>query len=337
MKRYNGLYEKIISMDNLILADKMARKRKLHSYGVMLFDKNREENLKKLHEVLLNGEYHTSKYSTFTIFEPKERIIYRLPYFPDRIMHHAIMNIMCDIWVNTMTNDTYACIKGRGIHKCANKIKHDLYENKDKKMYCLKLDIRKFYPSIDHEELKKVIRIKIKDNRLLALLDEIIDSTDGVPIGNYLSQFFANIFLSDIDHKIKEILHVRYYYRYADDMVILSEKKKELHKIKDFIDMQLQIRKLKMKDNWQIFPVGNYKYDKSGRGIDFLGYVFYMQCTYLRKGIKKNFMHTAIKLDGKHLTDRKLLKHEAAWYGWCKHANAKHLYNKLIQESYESK
>ena len=79
MKRYNGLYEKIISMDNLILADKMARKRKLHSYGVMLFDKNREENLKKLHEVLLNGEYHTSKYRTFTIFEPKERLIYRLP------------------------------------------------------------------------------------------------------------------------------------------------------------------------------------------------------------------------------------------------------------------
>ncbi len=323
-------------MDNLILADKNARKGKQHSYGVMLFDKHREDNFNKLHDALLVGKYHTSKYSTFTIYEPKERLIYRLPYFPDRIMHHAIMNIMCGKWVKTMTNDTYACIKGRGIHKCANKIKHDLYKNKDNKMYCLKMDIRKFYPSINHDELKKVIRFKIKDNRLLSLLDEIIDSTDGVPIGNYLSQFFANIFLSDIDHKIKERLHIKYYYRYADDMVVISDSKDKLHEIKDFIDNELNNRKLKLKDNWQIFPIAKNKKD-IGRGIDFIGYIFFMECTYLRKNIKKNFMHTAIKLDGKHLTDELLMKHRAAWYGWCKHADARNLYKRLIQKSYESK
>ena len=323
-------------MNNLILADKNARKGKQHSYGVTLFDKHREENLNKLHDILLEGNCHTSKYSTFKIYEPKERLIYRLPYFPDRIMHHAIMNIMCDKWIKTMTSDTYACIKGRGIHSCANKIKHDLCENKDKRMYCLKLDIRKFYPSIDHDELKKTIRLKIKDKRLLDLLDEIIDSTEGVPIGNYLSQFFANIFLSDIDHKLKEKLHVKYYYRYADDMVIISGSKDKLHEIKDFINTELKNRKLILKDNWQIFPIAKNKHDV-GRGIDFIGYVFYMQCTYLRKSIKKSFMRTAIKIDGKHLTKGKLIKHEAAWRGWCKYDNSKNLYNKLIQESYESK
>ena len=114
MKRIGNLYEKICSIENLQLADEKARKGKLRTYGVIEHDKNREANLLKLRETLLNGTFHTSKYDVFTIYEPKEREIYRLPYFPDRILHHAIMNVLEPIWVSTFTADTYSCIKNRG-------------------------------------------------------------------------------------------------------------------------------------------------------------------------------------------------------------------------------
>ena len=114
MKRIKDLYEKIISLDNLRLADEKARRRKLRSYGVRVHDKNREANLLALHENAKNRSFKNSEYSTFTIYEPKERLIFRLPYYPDRILHHAIMNILEPIWVSVFTKDTYSCIKGAG-------------------------------------------------------------------------------------------------------------------------------------------------------------------------------------------------------------------------------
>lgn len=187
MKRLGNLYDKIISMDNLRLADERARKGKTHSYGVRVHDKHAEADLLALHEALKAGTYKTSEYSIFTIYEPKERIIYRLPYFPDRIVHHAIMNILEPVWVSVFTADTYSCIKGRGIQAAADKVRKAIDRDKPGCAYCLKIDIRKFYPSIDHDVLKAIVRRKIKDTRLLKLLDEIIDSAEGLPIGNYLS------------------------------------------------------------------------------------------------------------------------------------------------------
>ena len=333
MKRYGNLYDTIISVDNLRLADEKARKGKSKSFGVKLFDKDKENNLQRLHEVLESGKFKTSQYSTFFVYEPKKRKIYRLPYYPDRILHHAIMNIMENIWVGTMTTDTYACVKNRGIHKCANKIKRDLKGEKD--IYCLKTDIRKFYPSIDHNVLKCVIRKKIKDERLLKLLDEIVDSTDGVPIGNYLSQYFANIYLSELDHIVKEKFHIKCYYRYADDIVMLSHNKEELHNIEKFMKEYLLGMKLTLKGNWRIFPVAKNVNDNHGCGIDFMGYVFYIEHTRLRKSIKKSFIRQAIKVN-KHRSNKEyIIMYNSAWNGWCKHANAKNLYNKLIQKSYE--
>ena len=128
----------------------------------------------------------TYKYDTFIIREPKERLIFKLPYYPDRIVHHAIMNILEPIWRSVFITNTYSCIKKRGIHKALYDIQSAL-KDKQNTVYCLKLDVRKFYPSIDHEILKQIVRKKIKDNKLLALLDGIIDSVEGVPIGNYLS------------------------------------------------------------------------------------------------------------------------------------------------------
>ena len=231
MKRIGNLYEKVCSIENLQLADEKARKGKLRTYGVIEHDKKREVNLLKLRETLLNGTFHTSKYDVFTIYEPKEREIYRLPYFPDRILHHAIMNVLEPIWVSTFTADTYSCIKNRGIHAAAKKVKQALREDPEGTTFCLKLDIRKFYPSINHDVLKSILRRKLKDKRLLRLLDEIIDSADGVPIGNYLSQYFANLYLTYFDHWIKEQKRVKHYFRYADDIVILASDKSYLHSL----------------------------------------------------------------------------------------------------------
>lgn len=152
MKRIGNLFDKIANMDNLILADMKARRGKKDSYGIRLFDKDKEGNLSRLLKSLLDGTFKTSKYRTDTIYEPKERIIFKLPYYPDRILHHAIMNVMEPIWVSVFTADTTSCIKGRGITEAYKRTRRALSDRES--VYCLKVDIRKFYPSIDHEVLK---------------------------------------------------------------------------------------------------------------------------------------------------------------------------------------
>jgi retron-type reverse transcriptase len=300
-----------------MLADSIARKGKLKQPGVVEHDKNREANIQALHEMLINKTYKTSEYTTFTIFEPKERLIFRLPYYPDRITHHAVMNILEQIFVSTFTVNTYSCIKGRGIHAAANAVKKAL-EDYQGTQYCLKLDVKKFYPNVDHDILKQLLRRKIKDKDLLWLLDGIIDSADGLPIGNYLSQYFANFYLTYFDHWMKEDRKVKYYFRYADDLVILSDNKPYLHQllsdIRTYLDEKL---KLIVKDNYQIFPV-------SSRGIDFVGYVFYHTHTRLRKSIKKNFARMIFK--------NRNSKSIASYYGWAKHCDSKHLMKKLLNE-----
>ena len=324
MKRIGNLFEKVVALDNLILADEIARKGKLKTYGVRHHDQNRESNLLKLQKMLINGEYHTSEYHIFTIFEPKEREIFRLPYFPDRIVHHAIMNVVEPIWVSIFTKDTYSCIKARGIHACAQSVRKVMKEDRAGTRYCLKLDIRKFYPSIDHEILKQIIRRKIKDNRLLALLDEIIDSVpSGVPIGNYLSQYFANLYLAYFDHWIKEEKGVKYYWRYADDIVILAPDKDSLHDLCHDIRKYLATLKLRIKRNYQVFPVDS-------RGIDFVGYVFRHTHTRLRKSIKKNLCRRVARLEkNPPKSRREYMQEVAAWWGWLKYCDSINLINKL--------
>jgi len=245
MKRIGNLYSKICSIENLMLADSIARKGKLKQPGVIAHDRNRQQNILTLHEMLINKTYVTSEYTTFTIFEPKERLIFRLPYFPDRIVHHAVMNVLEPIFISVFTSDTYSCIKNRGIRAAASAVRKAL-QDKGGTQYCLKLDIRKFYPNVDHEILKSLLRKKIKDQDLLWLLDGIIDSADGLPIGNYLSQYFANFYLSYFDHWMKEIRSVKYYFRYADDIVILHHDKPYLHEllyeIRTYLQDNLRLR-----------------------------------------------------------------------------------------------
>lgn len=317
MKRINNLYQKICTIENLRLADDIARKGKLTQPEVIAHDRNREANIATLREALLNKTYCTSEYTTFTIFEPKERLIFRLPYYPDRIVHHAVMNILEPLFISTFTADTYSCIKKRGIHAAAAAIKKALRDVAGTQ-YCLKLDIKKFYPSVDHEILKQLLRRKLKDKDLMSLLDGIIDSADGLPIGNYLSQYFANFYLTYFDHWLKEENRVKYYFRYADDVVILSDNKPCLHQVLSDIRTYLQGKlNLTVKDNYQVFPV-------DARGIDFVGYVFRHSHVLLRKSIKQNF---ARKVSGSGNSQS-----IASYTGWAKHCDGKHLVKKLLHE-----
>lgn len=317
MKRVNNLFEKIVNLDNLRVADDKAQRGKSKKYGVRLHNLNKEGNLNSLRESLLNRTYKTSEYDMFKIYEPKEREIFRLPFYPDRIVHHAIMNVLEPIFIGCFVKDTYSAIKGRGIHLAASNLKKVL-RDVEGTTYCMKLDIKKFYPNINHEVLKSLIRRKIKDKDLLWLFDEIITSAPGLPIGNYLSQYLANFYLTYFDHWLKEIKGVKYYFRYADDMVILSSDKEHLHnlliEIREYLDVNL---KLVVKNNYQIFPVED-------RGIDFLGYKFYHTHTLLRKSIKKRFIKAVNK--GSSISTI------AAYKGWTDHCDSKNLVRKVLNK-----
>lgn len=320
MERINYLHEKVCDIRNIQLADNRARMHKVKRYGITKHDRNRDKENRELQQSFSNLTYKTSKYSTFKIYEPKERIIFRLPYYPDRIAHHSIMNVMEEIWVNIFIKHTYSCIKSRGIHALAQDLKSDLQKYPEQTIYCLKMDIKKFYPSLNHEILKEIVRYKIKDKYLLTLMDEIIDSAPGVPIGNYLSQFFANLYLAYFDHWIKEECHCKFYYRYADDIVILSDNKNFLHNILCAIKMYLhQVLKLELKPNYQIYPVEN-------RGIDFVGYIFRHNYTLLRKSIKVNIKKMLHKYKGKQ-DKSKLRRSLASYKGWLKYCNSRRFAN----------
>lgn len=315
MKRYGNLFERICSLENLQLADEIARTGKSGQYGVISHDRNRDENISRLQVMLVNHTYTTSQYKVFQISDPKVRDIYALPYFPDRIVHHAIMNILEPILVSCFTANTYSCIKGRGIHAAQKAVEKSLRDGAGTQ-YCLQLDIKKFYPSVDHQILKTLIRRKLKDHQLLWLLDDIIDSAQGLPIGNYLSQFLANFYLTPLDHWIKEVAGVRHYFRYSDDMVILAGSKEQLHylrrQISEYLARELNLH---VKSNYQVFPV-------DAQGIDFIGYRFYHAYTKLRKGIKVRFARAVARKKGQQTI--------ASYLGWAKHANCNHLIKKLL-------
>lgn len=315
MKRIGNLFNDICCIDNLELADTKARRGKHKTRGVLSHDKEKDLNILKLHEALKNKTFTTSEYKTFKLFDKKERIISSLPYYPDRIVHHAIMNKLEPVFNSVFTSNTYSCIKGRGIHGAANAVKKALKDVTNTE-YCLKFDIKQFYPSIDHDILKTLLRRKIKDKDLLWLLDDIINSSSGVPIGNYLSQYFANFYLTYFDHWLKETKGVRYCFRYADDIVILSGSKEYLHKllaeIREYLTVNL---KLEIKGNYQIFPV-------KSRGIDFVGYVFFHTHVLLRKEIKKSF--------ARMMYSWRNSKSFASYNGWVMHCDGKHLMKRLL-------
>lgn len=332
MKRFGNLYEQIYSMENLKLAHQNARKGKGWYQEVLMVNENPDFYLGLLQNMLKYKTFHTSEYEVFIKNDSgKSREISKLPYFPDRICQWAILQVIEPILINTLTIDTYSAIPNRGIHFGLNRVRHDIQTDVIGCQYCLKLDAKKYYPSIDHNILKAKYASLFKDKDLLWLLYEIIDSTEGdtgVPIGNYLSQYSGNFYLSSFDHWIKEEKHVKHYHRYMDDIVIFGESKEDLHTLKDDIDEYFREElHLTIKENWQVFPT----YE---RGVDFLGYRIFLDYTLLRKTTCKKMKTKMVRLQNK-VSEGKMMNYSEwcsinSYNGWLIHCNSFRLQKKYI-------
>ena len=332
MKRYGNIYKKIYSMDNLKFAHKNARKDKLFYKEVQMVDKDKEYYLNQIREMLINKTYKVSEYETSVINDKgKERVLMKLPYFPDRIIQWAIMLQVEHIFINTFCSHTCASICNRGIKK-ASQLTSKYLKDEENTKYCLKMDVSKYYPNVNHEVLKSLLRRKFKDNDLLELLDLIIDSypsEKGIPIGSYLSQFFANFYLTYFDHWLKEEKKIKYVVRYMDDIVIFHNSKDFLHSLKREIDEYLDTNlKLKVKDNWQVFPTNI-------RGVDFVGYRHFRDYKLLRKKTCKRFKKIMLMIKDKQ--DKKIPINYSEWCsinsynGWLKWCNSYRLTEKYIR------
>lgn len=323
MKRVGNLYEKICDIENLRLAHKQASRGKSFYTEVKLIDENEDEYLYRLQDMLIHKTYHTSKYEVFEKKEGKKiRKIYKLPYFPDRICQWAIIQVIEPYLIRTLTDDTYSALPGRGVERARRKMVRALKTDPENTVWCLKIDISKYYPNINIDKLKLKYRRLFKDDDLLWLLDEILDSNPdtGVPIGNYLSQYSGNIYLSDFDHRVKEVYHVKHYFRYMDDMVFLSSSKEELQAlIKEITKYLADEYDLKVKDSWSLFRVED-------RGIDFVGYVFKHDSIRLRKSIAHSIKKTSSKIRWRVNNDMELNRHLYFSFnslkGWLKHSHS---------------
>lgn len=332
MKRTGFLYEKIYDLDNLKIAHKNARRGKSWYKEVKMIDNEPYKYLSVLQLQLKNQTYTTSDY---VIFEKQEgsklREIYKLPYFPDRVCQWALLQMIEPILMKQLISDTYSAIPGRGIHLAMSRLTKSIKGDMSGTQYCLKLDVKKYYPNINHDILKSIYRKIFKDEKLLWLIDEIIDSTEGnkgIPIGNYMSQWSGNLYLSPFDHWLKECIGVKHYYRYMDDIVILHESKKFLHELKTKIVYYLKSElDLEIKNNWQVFPT-------SIRGIDFLGYRIFPDFILLRKGTLKR-MKRKVNLIKKHLGVNDNITHNQwcslnSYYGWLVYCDSYKLHEKYI-------
>jgi RNA-directed DNA polymerase len=321
MKRYGYLFDKMIETQNIAQAISAAAKGKSHYNEVQVIMQNPLAYTYKIHEMLASDSFVNSSYSIFERWTGRKwRTIYKLPFYPDRIIHHCIVQVLEPIWMKHFISNTFSTIKGRGVHDGLYKLKNDLKAYPKATEYCLKMDVRKFYESVDHQVLKNLLRAKVKDERLMKLTDNIIDSSEGIPIGNYLSQWLGNYYLSAFDHYVKEVLMVKFYYRYCDDLVLLSDNKSVLHewrkKITDYLTSHL---KLDVKSNYQVFPV-------AARGIDFLGYRCFHGYTLIRKSILQDFKKK-LRLNRSNLQQSK-----SSYYGWFVHANSYRLLNKYFKD-----
>jgi retron-type reverse transcriptase len=238
LKRYGYLFEKVVSFDNLLLAARKALKGKKHTDSASSFYFNMENEILSLQEELEEKKYKPLPLKFFIIREPKVRKI-GAAVFRDRVVHHAVCNVLEPIFEKKYIYHSYACRKDKGTHRAIKQAQG--YCRKYE--YFLKCDIKKYFASIPHRVLKRILRDKFKDPELLWLLEIIIDFSDrgekGIPIGNLTSQHFANFYLDKMDHFIKDELQVKGYLRYMDDFILFGPDKDQLHllkaKISDFL------------------------------------------------------------------------------------------------------
>ena len=335
MKRQGFLFEKITDIDNILLAHRKARKDKSHYKEVQRVDKNPIQYATLIKSMLEDESYVVGEYQYSIINDKgKERELMTLPYYPDRIIQWAIMLQIEDVFLSNFIDQTCASIPNRGIHR-AHYFVTKYLKDRDGSKYCLKIDVRHFYQSVDQKILKDILSSFFKDEKLLRLLFKIVDSypaIKGIPIGSYLSQYFANVYLSGLDHYVKEELHCKYYVRYMDDMVIFGEDKKSLHKTRRQIEKYLRENlSLELKSNYQVFPTFI-------RGVDFVGYRFFGDFTLLRKKTCLKFKRAMRKLSKKEdltLSDRCTFYSYMGWLDRCDSYRLKNKYTGGLHEKIE--
>ncbi|MEB3189178.1 MAG: RNA-directed DNA polymerase [Snowella sp.] len=266
MKRYGNLWEKITAWDNLLLAARRAQKGKRYRQNVLEFNHQQEAELLRIQQELKSQHYQPGGYRTFRISDPKPRLISAAPY-RDRVVHHALCNVIVPLIEKCFIDDSYANRQGYGTHRALQRFTHYARSNR----YVLQCDIQKYFPSIDHQILKNQLQQSLKCAPTLWLLELIIDSSNpqetvlhyypgddlltpiqrpkGLPIGNLTSQFLANVYLNQFDHWVKETLKARHYLRYVDDMALFSNNPDELKTAKTQISHALQSLRLKLHPN----------------------------------------------------------------------------------------
>ena len=345
-KTYKNLFGKIIEIKNLMNAYRNAAKQKRFEKAILRFDEHLAQNLLCLQKELSNKTYKHGNYKFFTLYDPKEREISAAP-FRDRIVHHAVCQILEPIFDRKFIYDSYACRQTKGSHRAVKRLQKFLIKigyREKKKIYALKCDISKCFPSINHEILIKILKKKIKDKDTIWLLKEIISSYEsgdkynelfpvnshfrtkrprGIPIGNLTSQLFVNIYLNELDQYLKHQLKVKYYVRYVDDFVVLSRDKRYLHqlaeKIRTFLydKLYLTLHPKKIR----VFPVH--------LGIDFLGYVVFKDHILLRSKNVKAFRKRLRKFRKLYLTgklDKQKIKESiTSWLAHAEHADTYYL------------
>lgn len=275
MKRYGNLFEKAFSMENLYQAYLDARRGKRSRRACFDFDRQAGSNLNDLHAALHAGAYHSDPYHEFVVTEPKKRIIHA-PSFRDVVVQHAVYRIIYDVFDRSFIDQSFACRIGYGTHKAAAYARRSMKKHSGDD-YVLKMDIRKFFYSIDRNELRRLIEKKVKDKRLVdvMMLFAKIDKPLGIPIGNLLSQIYALIYLNPVDHFVKRVLGIRHYVRYVDDFLLIGmprDKCLDLRgRVVDFLRSRLGLE------------LSKSTISKVRKGVNFCGYRMWRSRIFIRK------------------------------------------------------
>lgn len=346
MKRYGNLWTSIIEIENLLWAMRKARKGKRYRENVLAFTYNQEQELLALRHALQSKTYHPGKYKTFQIWEPKPRLISAAPY-RDRVVHHALCNVILPIFERTFIFDSYANREGFGTHRALRRFTHFARSN----YYVLQCDIRKYFPSIDHEILKTLIRRKIKCPDTLWLVNVIIDGSNeqepsldhfpgddlltplerrkGLPIGNLTSQFFANIYLNGFDHYVKENLKASKYLRYVDDFALFSDDKRFLQDARLAIEDYLAGLRLK------IHPIKSQLFE-THYGASFVGFRILPDRIRVRNDNLRRARIRLKRLQQDYACDRisfeQLTQSVRSWIAHLKHGDTGCLREEIFQQ-----
>lgn len=336
MKTYSNLYPKIFEFDRLDRAYRRARRGKRDRVEVMRFERDLECELIQIQNELVWGEYATSPYRTFYVHEPKTRLVAALP-FRDRVVQHSLFEVLEPIWEQRFIHHSYACRPGKGLHHGADQAQRWLREVKRKhgKVYALKADIAKYFPSIDHDILKGMIERRVTCSRTLDLCEDIIDSWHpGLPIGNLSSQLWANVYLHELDSHVKQELGVQRYMRYMDDWIVIHHDKAYLHRLREHLERWLwRHLRLKLNHKTQVFPVSA----RRGRSLDYLGYRIWLTHRRLRedsvKRMRKRLREMEWQFYRGEIDHADVQARIQSWLGHASHADTYRIRSKLLGNS----